>query len=366
MAFNDPGEEERWFAPHPHPFPYLYLPFFAVLLRPLSLLPLRTGYAAVLLINASLWPLLIYLCLKLMDLPVKIRGGLTLLILLVIPSFFPSIITLHHGSPSLLVAVLVVGTLVLERSGRSHAAGVLLALAVLIKVVPVFLVAYLALRRRWKALIWSAIVGTALMSISLAVAGIEPHLRWITQIAPNLASGAITNTFFEPSCHPENQSLTGICCRLMGRSSEWFRPASSALGGLLVLAAGLALWRRREPALDRLEGSLVAVTLLLASTITWFHHMTLMLLPLLTLTLEASLRQGWRRSVMATFAMALFFGVGFEFYLNPWPFVIPNPLTHSLRFISMLATYGVFLGLVIRARPESPSRSTTNEPRSPR
>lgn len=350
ITFNDPGETERWYAPQPYPFPYLYLPLFAVLLRPLSVLPLRTGYAAVLLINACLWPLLIYLCLRLIDPPAKIRGALALLVLLLVPSFFPSIFTLHHGSPSLLVAALVVGTLVLARSGRSRAAGLLLALAVLIKIVPVFLVAYLALRRRWRVLIAGAVAGAVLLGLSVAVAGLGPHLHWLTEMAPGLASGALTNTFFEPGCHPENQSLTGICCRLLGRDSQWYRPVSSLAGAVVVLLAGLVLWRRREPAIDRLEGSLAAVTLLLASTITWFHHMTLMLLPLLTLAQEAALRQGWRRTLLASLTLVVIFGVGFEFYLNPWTFVIPNPLTHSFRFLSLVLVYGTLLAILISER----------------
>lgn len=350
LAFNDPGESAEWFRPFPHPFPYLYLPFFAVLLRPLAMLPIPTAYAAVLLINATLWPILIYLSLRLVDAPGRIRAPLLALTLLLFPSFFPTIFTLHHGSPSLLVAVLVVGTLVLERDGRSRTAGLLLALAILIKIVPIFLVGYLALRRRWHALIATAVAGAALMALSVVVAGIEPHVHWVTEMAPDLASGARTNSFFEPSCHPENQTITSICCRLLGASSSWYRPVSSGIGALLLLVTGLVMWRRRRPELDGLESALVAVTILLVSTITWFHHMTLMILPVLVLASQAALHEGRWRMVLAIAALTVTFGVGFEFYLNPWTFVAPNPLTHSLRFLSMLLAHATLLGIVISER----------------
>ncbi len=350
LSYNDPGESEEWFRPFPHPFPYLYLPFFAVLLRPLAILPVPTAYAAVLLINAALWPLLIYLSLRLVEAPEKIRAPILALALLLFPSFFPTIFTLHHGSPSLLVAVLVVGALVAERDGRSRIAGVLLALAILIKIVPIFLVAYLALRRRWRALAATAVACVAFMMLSVAVAGFDSHVHWLTQMAPELASGARTNTFFEPSCHPENQTFTSLCCRLIGRNSPLYRPISSGLGGLVLLFTGLVLWRRRRPRIDRLEGAVMAVTLLLVSTITWFHHMTLMILPVLALSAEATLHEKRWRVVLAVIALAVTVGVGFEFYLNPWTFIAPNPLTHSIRFLSMLLTHGALLGLILSER----------------
>jgi hypothetical protein len=357
IRYVDPGESHEWFSPYPFPFPYLYLPVFAVLLWPLAALPLPTAYAAALLVNATLWPILIYLCLRLVDPPDRIRAPLLVFALLLFPSFFPTIFTLHHGSPSLLVAVLIVGALVLERSGRSRLAGALVALAVLIKIVPVVLLVYLALRRRWRALLWAAVAAVALMAVSVAVAGVEPHVRWVTELAPSLASGARTGSFFEPACHPENQTFTSLVCRLLGAGSPWARPVASLLGALVLIVASLVLWRRRRPAIDGREGALLAVTVLLVSTITWFHHMTLMLPPLLALAAEACLREGWRRWVLAAVSLGIAFGAGFEFYLNPWTFVAPNPFTHTLRMQAMLASF-VALLVVIGSERRGPSDET--------
>lgn len=336
-------------------FPYLYLPFFAVVLRPLAALPLGAGHAAFLIFNALLWPLLIWLCLRLIEVPQHLRVGLAAVILLVMPSFLPTIQTFHHGSPSLLVAVLVVGTFVLERDGRHGWAGALLALAVLIKIVPAILVPYFLLRRRGRMLLWAAGVGLALLGASVAVAGVGPHLHWLLSMVPGLASRGHTGTFFEPGCHPENQSVTGVLCRFLGEGSPTLRWLPAAVSAAIVALAAVALWRRRSPALDRLEGSLAVVTILLISTITWFHHMTLMLLPALTLVVEGAAGRGRGRLVVLALGLAALVVVGFEFYLDPWPFLVANPLTRTLRFQAMAVSYAALVALTLARRRPEPS-----------
>lgn len=337
-------------------FPYLYLPFFAVLLRPLAVLPLAAGHAAFLIFNALLWPLLIWLCLRLIDAPQRLRVGLAAIVLVVMPSFLPTIQTFHHGSPSLLVAVLVVGTFVLEREGRHPWAGALLAVAVLIKVVPAILIPYFLLRRRGRMLLWAAGVGVALLGLSVAVAGVGPHLHWLLSMVPGLASRGHTGTFFEPGCHPENQSLTGLLCRFLGEGAPTLRWLPAAVGAAVTALAAVALWRRRSPEIDRLEASLAVVTILLVSTITWFHHMTLMLLPALTLVVEGASGSGRGRRLVLALGLVALVAVGFEFYLDPWPFVGPNPLTRTLRFQAMAAVYAALVALTLaRPRPAPPA-----------
>ena len=333
--------------------PYLYLPLFAVLLRPLAVLPLPTAYAAVLVGNALLWPLLLYLSFRLVAPRAEVRGPLLAVGLLLTASFLPAIQTLHHGSPSLLVAVLVVGTLVLERDGRSRAAGLLLALAILVKVVPVLVLAYFLVRRRWAAVAWTAAAGAGLLAVSLAGAGLELHLRWLSEVAPGLASGARTGTWFEPACHPENQALTGLVCRLLGEPRrDLLRPVVLLLSAGAVGLAAAAMACRRRGRLGGADASLLVVTMLLASTITWFHHMTLMLPVVLALLAEAASLRGWRRSLLGGLGLAVLVTVGFEFLLDPWPFVVPHVVGRSVRFLAMVLAYGALVSLAFAARAE--------------
>jgi len=334
-------------------FPYLYLPLYAVLLRPLALLPGASAHVVFLIFNALLWPVLVVLCLKLIEAPSHLRAPLLVLAGLVVPSFLPTIQTFHHGSPSLLVAVLVVAVFILERADKHRWAGVLLALVVLIKIVPVILIPYFLLRRRYAVLKWAAGAAVVLLGLSVAVAGIGPHLHWITAMAPGLASRGATGTFFEPGCHPENQSITGIFCRVVGASSPLMGWLPSLTGALVVAVAAVALWRRRDPTVDRLEGSLVVVTILLISTITWFHHMTMMLLPALTLVVVGAEGRSAGRRFLVVVGVLVLVAVGFEFYLDPWQFVVPNPITRSIRFQAMVAAFVSLVVLVWRGRRSS-------------
>jgi len=116
-----------------------------------------------------------------------------------------------------------------------------------------------------------------------------------------------------------------------------------------VIVAAVAIWRRRSPSIDPLESSLAVVTILLVSTITWVHHMTLMILPALTLIVEGAGGAGARRRVVLAVGLAVLVAVGFEFYLDPWPFVAPNPVTRTIRFQAMLAAYVALVSLVASA-----------------
>lgn len=329
--------------------PYLYLPLYAVLLGPLAALPMPTASAVFLLLDATLWPLLVYLSFRLIDPPAALRPPLAGLAMVLTASFLPAIQTLHHGSPSLLVAVAAAGALHLERRGKSRSAGLLLALAVLIKVVPVLLLAYLALRRRSRVLLWTAVAAAALLALSVAVAGVDLHVRWVTEVAPGLAAGARTGTWFEPACHPENQSVTGVLCRLLGADVPAVKPLASAIGATLVLLAGLSVGLRRREELPAREASLVFVTMLLGSSITWFHHMTLMLPVGLTVLVAGAERRGAARALLVGAGLSILVAVGFEFLYDPWPFVAPRWSLRAARFFAMLLAYGCLVGLCFAA-----------------
>ncbi len=339
--------------------PYIYLPFFALLLRPLAELPLTVAYPIFLLLNSALWPLLAYLCLRLIDPPHRLRMPLAALTLLLLTFYLPSVQTINRGSPSLLVACLVVGALLLERQGRSRTAGVLLAAVTLIKVVPILALGYLALRRRLRAVSAAAVSGAVMLGASVLAAGLEPHLQWFRKVAPSLATAGRTDTFWQPACTAENQSLTGFFCHLLGKDGPYL-PAAAGAGVLVLALAALVLWRRRGPGLDALEISLLSVVMLMVSTVTWFHHMTLMLLPGLTLVVEATRLRGRLRGVVASTALLVNLLVGLSYYINPWPYVTFNLVTASARFAALALALGALL-LVVARRREAQSEQRVTE-----
>ncbi|MFL5733510.1 MAG: glycosyltransferase 87 family protein [Chloroflexia bacterium] len=291
--------------------PYVYPPLLALLVVPLSLLPVVTATMA--------WKLLQHLCLLasgallLSLLPRGLRplaGGLLLLGLLTVPvqdeiqvGESNSLILLLVTAALWLVARSQKPTEVTTPSAREPflgafipplaAAGVLLAVATSIKVLPVLLVAYFW----WRGPRSVAAVATAgFMLLQLVLLALTPSTAdyWFTQF-PAL--------FSQPFPYLDNQSLNAFLARALTPGSDpqmppmqlfdgvGLRPVLTWLLNILVVAATvLVLWaaNRRTDASPRprsasrllLEAGLVLLTLHLVSGSTWLHHLVDLAVPI--------------------------------------------------------------------------------------
>jgi alpha-1,2-mannosyltransferase len=138
--------------------------------------------------------------------------------------------------------------------------GVMVGVAIAIKVLPGVFVLYWAITKRWRAVMLSAATAGALWGVTAL-----------------LRPGISSNYWFEVVIHPEragdaadvfNQSLNGTLLRL----------GVSSMAVWAVLAAGvmvLGLWRAREAHVAGNEPaavSLVALAGVLVSPISWVHH----------------------------------------------------------------------------------------------
>ncbi len=132
---------------------------------------------------------------------------LTMIVLIAATTFWMT----GLGSIPLLLATLVLGTEIVitgysanincfllpataaiwlaYRSGRSTTVGVLLAIAVAIKVMPIVLVLWLVGGRRWRDLEWFAAAGLAIGALSVAGAGLQAHFDWIGVVRSTNADG---------------------------------------------------------------------------------------------------------------------------------------------------------------------------------
>ena len=157
------------------------------------------------------------------------------------PSFFVA----HHGAISGVFVFLLLLFFERLQRGRERTAGVVLAIACGIKVLPVLLLPYLALKRRWRALIAAVAAGTILLAMSILVTGWRIHWEFITQIAPQVGYATHSGLGFDAVYHPENQSLNGFLSRLVCPDG-----GCGILIGLACLAVVLPVaWRvsrRRE------------------------------------------------------------------------------------------------------------------------
>jgi alpha-1,2-mannosyltransferase len=126
----------------------------------------------------------------------------------------PAIIaTFQAGNAQMLmVAVSAVAMYAFDR--RRHVlGGALLAFAIAGKLYPGVFVLYLLLQREWRAVIWTAVFGVALVAVSLADVGWEPYRAFLNEM-PGLMSGEAFSAFRNPGAIGSNGSVPGLVFKL--------------------------------------------------------------------------------------------------------------------------------------------------------
>ena len=286
------------FLQHPFPDPtlrpaFIYPPAFSLLVAPLGLLV--DGVAAgvwLLAMQAALAAAAVIVVRSLRPGPATITGIAALTL-----TFFPLWVDAIQGQANLLVLLLTVAGIVGVLRGRSYA-GLALGAAAALKLVPLLLLGWLLVERRWRAL--GYMLGGATL-VTAAGAAVRPGdtVTFLTRVLPQLSHGT---GFYD------NQSLNGVLTRLLAANpytQPWFAlPWEPAL---LVALAGLlaGLWLFRSRGLSHFDRAFCALPLLpLLSSVTWEHHLV-MLLPLLWLVVDRLQRLGWPRVETATLGFLL-------------------------------------------------------------
>jgi hypothetical protein len=217
---------------------YKYLPAFACVIAPLSLLPPVVARALWFALSIGLLLVLIDRALGLLPerrMTARVLVGLTVLAM---GKFYVREIGL--GQANLLLAVCVLAALDAGRRGRDPLAGVLLAAATAVKPYAIIFLPYLLARRRTRAAAWFVGGLTVVMLLPVVRYGVGGNidlLRGLWEVvtastAPNLAG-------------QDNVSIAGMY-------AGWFGvgPVASCLAAvtaLAVLAACAWVLRRRGP-----------------------------------------------------------------------------------------------------------------------
>lgn len=341
-------------------FPYIYPPLLAILWTPLTFLALENVFALWQIVSLLAVAGSLVLCVRL----ARPAGGgaraAALLAALLLPLGLPTFVVAHHGAVSSVFVFLLLLCFERLQRGRDRSAGVLLAVACGIKALPVLLLPYLALKRRWRALFTALAAGALLLGLSILVVGWKIHWEFVTQIAPQVGLATHSGLGFDAVYHPENQSLNGFLSRLLC-------PEGGC--GIVIALAGLALivpvaWRAgRRRAIDGAELAWIAVLLLLVSPITWIHHLVLVHLPaivLVVLVADGRWRpRAWWVPVMAVAAILAHDSGRMVIAVRdfvPWA---------NLRLLMLLVLYAAFLHIDLRQRTVAePPRSTSGAARA--
>ncbi|GAB4196735.1 MAG: hypothetical protein OHK0022_14490 [Roseiflexaceae bacterium] len=263
---------------------YIYPPVFTYLIQPLGLLDYPTSLWVWLALNAGFLAGFVWLCVQISGATLAWRlWGPLILLVLIAP---PVRLSFQLGQLSLLLALMLAGTLALER--RPLIAATLLALISWFRIYPALMGLYYLLDRRYALVRWCILAGLAIFGVSLLIYGLEPYQSFLQNILLQ---------YPYPYAAEHNISLFGFWSRLL--TDNPYTRAPLQLPELAVLLNGLSslallgwcalLTRRAGPQADRrLLFCLWSCVMLLLSPTNGYYNLVLALLPLLLLlrTLE--------------------------------------------------------------------------------
>lgn len=269
-------------------------PTFVMCFVPITLLTPRHGFYVWTAINAGAFLLALVLLFRW----TPGLGRDPALALAALAILFPPVLDhLIFGQNKMLVLLMFVLMLRWMERGRDAAAGLMLALATLLRAFPMLLVGYLILMKRWRAVAYT-MVGLAVGGLlTLALAGFGSTLSFL------LAPTYLTQQWRE--LLPGNIAMGPTVSRMfwyffgvhLGATLDWTRKIVSwgAELGLLALTVKATLAR---PSRDDPDGRLFILwimTAVLISPTSWFYYLVLLAIPMVRLSAAAAnARTSWR------------------------------------------------------------------------
>lgn len=278
--------------------PYIYPPLFAILFRPVALVPYATAAAIWFGLNVGLaiaTMIALGRTFRLSKWVILVLTGLYL----ILPATGD---TLLYGQFALAMNALLVGVLILSaRSKRSRRndvlAGILLGAASIIKVYPLVLGLVYLLHRRFSVLTSTAVTILVLLGVGIGLGGWEPTLQWFTVVLPSISGG---NAILS------NQSVWAVAQRLLAPHhfdvavlsvdnmiSVQLDPLINAPAAgtvvtylcvaLLVLASAIVILRMNARQGFGLSLSVGMALMLLISPIVWEGYLVHLVIPLMVI-----------------------------------------------------------------------------------
>ncbi|MGH9372074.1 MAG: glycosyltransferase family 87 protein [Vicinamibacterales bacterium] len=239
-----------------------YLPAFAILAMPAAHLPLPVAKAVWFGMSVALVCGLLALSLTLVPVRKKPAWMLVTITLVVMAKFYGHELVL--GQVNLLLASIVLLAVHASLGGRPIPAGLLVALAVVIKPYAVIFVPWLAVRRDIFALASAAVGIACALLLPMVVYGIGGtvglHHAWWTTVTESTAPNLL---------NADNVSLAAMYAKWLGphQAAAWLAVTT---GALILLAAGVMFAvRRRVRSPDGLEASLLLTLIPLLSPQGW-------------------------------------------------------------------------------------------------
>lgn len=260
---------------------------------------------------------------------------------------------LYMGQINIIVLLLIVSSLYAWRRGRDLLSGVLLALAMLIKMSPAILVLFFLLSHRPR-IVWAAAAASVVLFILSALTfGLAPWCEFFN-LLPHLAPGKTVPGLFPPHTL-YNFSLAGFFSRCFP-GSGLVHAMTYLSAGLLLVAAFLCTRVHLKTAPELFLVPLLVI-MVIAAPLTYIHH-TLYIYPAIWLLLSRSLGGGkWSKFfagllLLATAVASFDFPVRYAWYLShfhfsPWF----TALFTSLNLYALLVILLISCTIIRKSQP---------------
>lgn len=266
--FNRSWGTEAWVVA------YIYPPFFALLLAPLTTLGLLAAGRIWLIVIQLTFAAAIWLILRLS--PELSRSGRRLFLAAAL-AFMPVYLNLKFQQVATAWLFLLVAALWAGLRRREGLAGLFIALGASLKVVPVFLIPLFARLRRWRVVGFAGILLITVTGVSLILS--PSSIQYFTVVLPRIGLG---------NANWDNGSITGLVSRFVSFYPAAFGGNTVGVAKAVILAGivailGLTLWMvagRDDPWNLRLGTAAMVTGLLMVSSVTWQHHLVVLLLPI--------------------------------------------------------------------------------------
>ncbi|MGZ6388890.1 MAG: glycosyltransferase family 87 protein, partial [Ktedonobacterales bacterium] len=266
--------------------PYVNPPLLAILLQPLTMLPCVDAFRVWRLISLAIWAAVILLlawqvwhrCVQQGHTPSRAALAAAYITALAATAY-PVLDGLWLGQVHLLIFAGIVLAWWLRKHNQPVAAGVVLAVITLIKLLPAVLIVYFLLRRDWRVVAGALVGGVLLLGVMVVGAGGLPTLL------------AMIPAFISvPTLLPEFNTTVLTLHPLLG-------PALAA--GLGLTFAGTVLLLKRNGATEIQEDPALGYawaicTMLVVSPIVWLHYLTWLLMAIAACLPHV---RGWRQAV---------------------------------------------------------------------
>jgi alpha-1,2-mannosyltransferase len=288
-----------------HPFPdatlrpaYIYPPSFALLIAPLGLLPDGVAAAVWTAIEQASLAVAVVVVLRWLR---PTRWAVAALLFATL-TFYPLWVDVVQGQANLVVLLLVTVGIVGVLRGQP-AFGAAIGAAAALKLTPLILIVWLLLDRRFRAATF-VLGGFAILTGAGFLLRVQDTLAYLGQVLPALARGT---AFYA------NQSLAGLLDRTTS-SNPYTQPwiamswGSMLLIGVAAILIGWWWWQtRRQTA--QLRGAAFIPLIPLLSSVTWTHHLVIVL-PLIWFSVIALSQRDWPlRPTAALAGILLLFSV---------------------------------------------------------